>query len=216
MAGYVGQQEIKSMHYTTPGQRIAPWVALATLLLTGMALAVPASAADPASTTPSASSASSGDTQSPPAAALEQDLQDSKQKALALDRDLSRLEHELLFPATTRFGIFVALEQTDRRGDDGLKLRSVQLKVDDKVVANHVYSADELAALRAGGIQQAFAGNLAPGKHRLTASVTTDDAGHDRHADTSMKFTKTNGPQYVELAISAADDGPQLRVRVRN
>lgn len=195
------------MDHTTPGQRTAPWVALATLLLAGAASPQPATAADPGP----------AETRPAPAASLEQDIQSSKQKALALDRDLTRLEHELLFPATTRFGVFVALEQGERQDDAG-PLRSVRLKVDDKVIANHIYTGEELAALRAGGVQQAFAGNLAPGKHRLTASVITGAADHARHAETTIAFEKTTGPQYIELSIDPAPGAshPRLRVQVRN
>jgi len=203
------------MDHTPPGQRTVPWVTFATVLLAATALPMSAMAAGPGAARPSTLAADSGAARRPPATALEQDLQASKQKALALDRDLTRLEHELLFPATTRFGVFVALDEASRAHETA-KLRSVQLKVDDTVVANHVYSADELAALRAGGIQQAFAGNLAPGEHRLTATAITGATGHHRHADTTVKFNKTNGPQYVELTITTAAEGPRLRVRVRN
>ncbi len=210
------------MNDDTAGRTPAVWVAAAALMLAVLSPVCPA-AAGPGQTGRSEPTAARSPTppgveQPAPAAALRGDIESAKRKALALDRELSRLEHELLFPATTRFAVFIGLEDALGDSGPGHGLRSVQLKLDNRVVANHVYSAEELAALRAGGIQQAYIGNVAPGKHRLVASVTATGPDGDRHVDTPIEFEKAAGLQYVQLRLSTAADKPYLHVRalVRN
>ncbi len=138
------------------------------------------------------------DPQPEDARAVDQDVQVLKKQLLDLNRDLYKLEEEVLFPASTQVAVFLAVDV-----GTFFALDSVQLKVDDKEVANHLYSDREVEALRRGGVQKLYLGNLRVGEHELVAFFT-GKGPHDRdyRRGTSLKFEKSTGTKYLELKIS--------------
>ena len=76
---------------------------------------------------------------------LDEQVQDIKKDVLELTSELSRLEEKLLFPSNTQVSLFVSLE-----GDKDFDLDSMQIKLDNKVVAQHLYTFKELESLKAG------------------------------------------------------------------
>src|SRR6476620_5156569 len=92
--------------------------------------------------------------------ALDADVQDLKKQVLDLNRDLFLLEEELLFPSNTQTAVFVSMDVGEFFGLD-----SVELKIDDKTVANYLYTERESEALIKGGVQRLFIGNLKAGEH---------------------------------------------------
>ena len=86
---------------------------------------------------------------------LEADVQSLREDVLSLNKDLSALEEELLFPANTQVAVFLSL-------DVGafFELDSVQLRLDNKEVANYLYTEREIAALNRGGVHRVFLGNV--------------------------------------------------------
>ena len=143
---------------------------------------------------------------------LDADIEALKKEVLSLNRDLFILEEDLLFPANTQFSIFLSM-------DSGalFSLDSVQVKVDDKNVANHLYTERELAALKRGGVQRLYIGNLPSGEHEIIAIFTgIGPKGRDYRRGESIVIEKTTEPQFVEFMI-ADDTGkeqPQFDVRV--
>jgi hypothetical protein len=129
---------------------------------------------------------------------LDSDIQDMKQLLLELNRDLFLLEEELLFPANTQVAVFVSMDV-----GDFFDLDSVQLKLDDKDVANYLYTTREVDALIRGGVHQVFLGNLRAGEHELVA-IFTGAGPHERdyRRGASLTFEKGIGPKYIELTIS--------------
>ena len=89
---------------------------------------------------------------------LDEQVQDIKKDVLDLTSELSRLEEKLLFPSNTQVSLFVSVA-----GDEGFVLDSVQIKMDNKVVAHHLYTFKEIEALRAGGVQRIYTGNIKTG-----------------------------------------------------
>jgi hypothetical protein len=136
---------------------------------------------------------------------LDEDVQDLKKQVLDLNRDLFLLEEELLFPANTQVAIFVSMDVGEFFGLD-----SVELKVDDKDVANYLYTEREVDALLKGGVQRIFLGNLKAGEHELVA-VFTGEGPHTRdyRRGASLKFEKGIGPKYIELTISDRESKQQ-------
>jgi hypothetical protein len=143
---------------------------------------------------------------------LDADIEALKKEVLSLNRDLFILEEDLLFPSNTQFSIFLSM-------DSGalFSLDSVQLKVDDKNIANHLYTERELAALKRGGVQRLYIGNLPSGEHEIIAIFTgIGPKGRDYRRGESVVIEKTTEPQFVEFII-ADDTGkeqPQFDVRV--
>lgn len=143
---------------------------------------------------------------------LDADIEALKKEVLSLNRDLFILEEDLLFPSNTQFSVFLSM-------DAGLffKLDSVQLKIDDKNIANHLYTERELAALRRGGVQRLYIGNLNSGEHEIVAIFTgIGPKGRDYRRGEAIVIEKTTEPQFVEFTITddTAKEQPRFDARI--
>ncbi len=129
---------------------------------------------------------------------LDEEVQDLKQAVMDLNRDLFILEEELLFPANTQVAVFVSV-------DVGFffALDSVQIKVDNKEVANYLYTERESDALLRGGVHRIYLGNLKVGDHELVAFFTGKGThNRDYRRGASLVFDKGVGAKYMELKIN--------------
>ena len=142
---------------------------------------------------------------------LDEDVQDLKKQVLDLNRDLFLLEEELLFPSNTQTAVFISMDVGEFFGLD-----SVELKIDNKDVANYLYTERESEALLKGGVQRLFIGNLKAGEHELVA-VFTGQGPHTRdyRRAASLVFEKGIGPKYIELTISDRETKQQPEFLVR-
>jgi hypothetical protein len=143
---------------------------------------------------------------------LDTQIQDLKKEVLDLNRDLFLLEEDLLFPANTQFSVFVSM-------DVGLMfdLDSVQLKLDNTVVGNHLYTEREINALKRGGVQRFYIGNLTSGEHELVAFfVGKGPKDRDYKRGTTLKITKGTEAQFVELKITDSESKlqPEFKAKV--
>jgi hypothetical protein len=137
---------------------------------------------------------------------VDQDVQALKKQLIDLNRDLFRLEEELLYPASTQVAVFVSMNVGT----------SVTLKVDDKEVANYLYTEREVQALHRGGVQKLYLGNLKAGSHEIVAFFT-GKGPHDRdyRRGTTLTVDKTVGAKYVELRITDREASLQPEFVVR-
>jgi hypothetical protein len=133
-----------------------------------------------------------------PRSALDGEVQALRQEVVDLNRDLFMLEEDLLFPASTQIAVFVSMDV-----GTFFALDSVQVKLDDKEVANYLYTERELEALKRGGVHRLWLGNLKAGEHELVAFFTGKGT-HERDykRGTTLKVEKGVGAKYVELRIS--------------
>ncbi|RFA30928.1 AraC family transcriptional regulator [Alkalilimnicola ehrlichii] len=128
---------------------------------------------------------------------LDQDVRALKQDVLELNRDLRILEEELLFPANTRLAVFLSADVGEL-----FRLDSVQVRLNDQVVANYLYTPEEVDALNRGGVQRLYLGNVRNGEHELTAFfVGYGPHGREYRRATSVNLEKTSEPAYIELRI---------------
>ena len=143
---------------------------------------------------------------------LDADIEALKKEVLSLNRDLFILEEDLLFPSNTQFSVFLSMNAGAL-----FSLDSIQLKIDDKNIANHLYTERELAALKRGGVQRLYIGNLPTGEHEIILIFTgVGPKGRDYRLGETIVIEKTTEPQFVEFMI-ADDTGkeqPQFDVRV--
>lgn len=147
-----------------------------------------------------------------PPASLDQRIQDTKAEVMRLNRDLLVLEEELLFPGNTQVALFLSMDVGKM-----FTLESVQVKLDDKVVANYLYTPQEVGALHRGGVQRLHLGNLKAGEHELVAFFTGQGPHvRDYKRGTTIKFEKGREPKYIELRIrdSQAKLQPEFDVKV--
>ena len=145
-------------------------------------------------------------------AGLDDRVQQAKSDVIKLNRDLLVLEEELLFPASTQVALFVSMDVGKL-----FELDSVQIKLDDKLVTNYLYTPLEVQALHRGGVQRVYLGNLKSGSHEIVAFFT-GKGPHERDykRGTTIKFDKGSGPGYVELRIkdSTGKLQPEFDVKV--
>jgi hypothetical protein len=129
---------------------------------------------------------------------LDAEIQGLKKDAIDLNRELFMLEEELLFPANTQVAVFLSMDV-----GEFFALDSVQLKVDDREVANYLYTQREADAVLKGGVHRVYLGNLKVGEHQLVA-VFTGKGPNEREyrRGAQLKFTKAVGAKYLELKIT--------------
>jgi hypothetical protein len=161
----------------------------------GDAAAAPAAEASPTEA-PAADSASA----EPPVdtKGLDEEIQGLKKDVVDLNKDLFVLEEELLFPANTQVAIFVSMDV-----GEFFALDNVTLKIDQKEVANYLYTPREAEALMKGGVQRLYLGNLKVGEHELVAFFTGKGPNErDYKRGATLKFEKGIGAKYLELKIN--------------
>jgi hypothetical protein len=129
---------------------------------------------------------------------LDQDIQGLKKDVVDLNRDLFVLEEELLFPANTQVAVFISMDV-----GEFFSLDAVTLKIDQKEVANYLYTPREVEALNKGAVQRLYLGNLKAGPHELVAFFS-GQGPHERdyRRGATLKFEKGIGAKYLELKIN--------------
>ena len=166
-------------------------------------LALPAFAQDPQTPAPTEAAPAEGDvsvTGEPPAdtRALDETVQDLKKDVVDLNKELFVLEEELLFPANTQVAVFVSMDI-----GEFFALDSLTLKIDNKEVANYLYTPREAEALLKGGVHRVYLGNLKVGEHQLVAFFEGKGPNtRDYKRGANLKFEKGVGAKYLELRIT--------------
>jgi hypothetical protein len=129
---------------------------------------------------------------------LDQEVQGVKRDVIDLNKDLFVLEEELLFPANTQVAVFVSMDV-----GTFFALDSVTIKIDNKEVANYLYTAREADALLKGGVHRIYIGNQKVGKHELVAFFTgKGPVDRDYRRGATLEFNKGVGAKYLELKIT--------------
>jgi hypothetical protein len=132
---------------------------------------------------------------------LDEQVQEIKSDVISIAAALNQLEERLLYPSNTQVAVFVALA----RGGT-FRLDSVEVQLDGKAVAHHLYTFKELEALRKGGVQRIYTGNIRSGAHDLQVSfIGKSKAGSDLNETKKFKVNKDVGPKLVELTLAAHD-----------
>ena len=178
-------------------------LAFASVLLPAAAQTAAAPAAPPPAAAPASAAVPS---------TLDARIQEVKGDVIRLIRDLLVLEEELLFPANTQVALFVSMDVGKL-----FQLESVQIKLDDKLVTNYLYTPQEVLALHRGGVQRVYLGNLRAGAHELVAFFT-GQGPHERDykRGATVKFDKGTEPKYIELRIkdSTGKLQPEFDIKV--
>ena len=134
---------------------------------------------------------------------LDEQVQEVKSDVLSIAAELNQLEEKLLYPSGTQVAIFVALAKGDQ-----MRLDAVRLEIDGQLVAHYIYSAKELEALRRGGVQRIYVGNVATGDHQLNVVIDGKlRAGTDFSRTEHFTFHKEVKPKLVEVTVGGPDSG---------
>ena len=133
---------------------------------------------------------------------LDEQVQEIKSDVLSIAQELNRLEERLLYPSNTQIALFVALE-----GGEALRLDAVQIQIDGQPVARYIYSHKELEALKKGGVQRIYTGNVPTGAHQLDVSVVGKLAGKDYSQSGTFTISKGIEPKLVGITLAGPDTG---------
>ena len=135
---------------------------------------------------------------------LDEQVQEVKSDVLNIAAELNQLEEKLLYPSDTHLAVFVSLAHGET-----LRLDAVQIQIDGKLATHYIYSFKELDALRRGGVQRIYSGNVATGGHEIQVSVSGKLAnGKDYNQTERFPFTKEIKPKLIGVML-AGPDAPQ-------
>lgn len=130
---------------------------------------------------------------------LNRDIDALKADVAELNTALYELEEDVLYPANTQLAVFLSFAAQDH-----FQLDSIELSVDGRMASSHLYSVQEREALKQGGIQRLYLGNLSPGEHKITATLNGKGA-NDQYFRKQQTFavTKDDNAERVELIVQA-------------
>ena len=129
---------------------------------------------------------------------LDEQVQEIKSDVLSIASELNQLEEKLLYPSNTQVAVFVSLA----KGKE-FRLDSIGIMMDGKKVAQHLYTFKELEALKKGGVQRIYTGNIRTGEHIMQVTLMGMSKG-GKSFQKAEKFTvkKGVGPKIVEVILA--------------
>lgn len=131
------------------------------------------------------------------ASTLEQEVQSLKQEIIELNKELALLEQDILTPVSSQAALFLSIDSGNFFRLDGIKV-----EIDGNIVDHHLYTKQEISALKKGAIQRVHTANLAPGNHEIVVVLSGYSIdGRDVKQAARYKFYKPNSKKYIELAI---------------
>ncbi len=134
---------------------------------------------------------------------LDEQVQEIKTDVLAIAAELNQLEEKLLYPSDTQVAIFVSVAKGEK-----FRLDAVDIELDGKAAAHHLYTFKELEALQKGGIQRVYAGNVKTGEHAVHVTVIgKSEGGSDFQREESFTITKNIGPKLVGVVLAGTGIG---------
>ena len=128
---------------------------------------------------------------------LDPQIQRLKEEILELNTLLFRLQEELLFPEDSSVIVFLSVE-----GGNYFALDSVKLHLDDSMVSSYLYTDREVMALKKGGIQRLYMGNIKSGDHQLVAVFTGKGPQEkDYKRAETININKEKGATFIKLIV---------------
>ena len=129
---------------------------------------------------------------------LDEQVQEIKSDVLSIAAELNELEEKLLYPSHTQVALFVSLAI-----DEKITVDSVGIQLGGKQVAHHLYTFKELEALRKGGVQRIYTGNVQTGEHDMQVTlIGKSKGGSDFKTTEIFKVHKDVGPRIVEIILA--------------
>jgi hypothetical protein len=143
---------------------------------------------------------------------LDDQVQEVKSDVLSIAAELNTLEEQLLFPSNTQVAVFVSMSKQAT-----FRLDAVHIAIDGDPAADHIYSFKELDALKDGGVQRIYTGNLQTGDHQLEVTVIGKlDGGKDYSETKQFSFSKDVEPSQLGVALAGPSAGaPPIQLTTR-
>ena len=104
---------------------------------------------------------------------------------------------------------------SDTNREPDASAQAIRLKIDNKAVTHHVYTEKEAKALRAGGIQRLYTGNILTGTHTLQVALDESlNNGRVRKHEVEYSFNKDENIKYIEIIAGSIE--PRVTIKSRN
>ena len=134
---------------------------------------------------------------------LDGQVQEIKSDVLDIASELGNLEERLLYPSHTQIALFVSMAD-----NQSFRLDAVQLEINGEMATHHIYSFQELEALRKGGVQKVYTGNIVTGDHELRVTMLGKlDNGEDFNQSESFSFNKNVKPKSLGITLAGPGSG---------
>ncbi len=134
---------------------------------------------------------------------LDEQVQEIKKDVFSIAAELNQLEEKLLYPSDTQIAIFVSVAEGEK-----FRLDAVDIELDGKSVAHHLYTFKELEALQKGGVQRIYVGNVKTGEHALQVTVIgKSDGSSDFQKGERFTIAKNIGPKLVGVVLAGTVSG---------
>jgi hypothetical protein len=129
---------------------------------------------------------------------LDEQVQEIKGDVLSIAAELNLLEEKLLYPSHTQISMFMALAEGEQS-----RLDAVEVLLDGTPVAHHLYTYRELEALRMGGVQRIYTGNIKTGGHDVQVKIMGESEGGSAfERSENFRVQKGVGPSIVEITLA--------------
>ena len=129
---------------------------------------------------------------------LDEQVQEIKRDVLSIAAELNGLEEKLLYPSHTQVALFVSLAPEDKSLVD-----YVDINIDGAPIAHHIYTFKELDALRKGGVQRIYTGNITTGDHEMMVTFNgKEEGGGDFQTAETFQVQKDIAPKIVEIVLA--------------
>lgn len=130
---------------------------------------------------------------------LDDQVQEIKSDVLSIASELNNLEERLLYPSNTQIAVFVAMNEESK-----FRLDAVQVDIDGELASHHIYSYKELEALKKGGVQRIYTGNVATGGHAINVRMSGKLAnGEDFEFEDRFDFDKGVEPKALAVTLNS-------------
>lgn len=134
---------------------------------------------------------------------LDGQVQEIKSDVLNIASELNTLEERLLFPSHTQVSLFVSIAE-----NEDFRLDAVQIEINGELATHHIYSFKELDALKNGGVQKIFTGNLTSGEHDLNVTMIGKlKNGNDFSESGNFSFFKGVKPKAMGITLAGPGFG---------
>ena len=137
---------------------------------------------------------------------LDGQVQEIKSDVLNIASELSILEERLLYPSNTQIAVFVSIDK-----DEDFRLDAIQLEINGELATHHIYSFNELEALKKGGVQRIYTGNIPTGDHQLSITMMGKlKSGEDFTETDSFTFAKGVKPKALGVTLAGPGFGANV------
>jgi hypothetical protein len=137
---------------------------------------------------------------------LDGQVQEIKSDVLSIASELSILEERLLYPSNTQVAVFVSIAE-----NEDFRLDAVQVEIDGELATHHIYSFNELEALKKGGVQRIYTGNIPTGDHQLNVTMMGKlKNGDDFTESDSFGFAKDVTPKALGVTLAGPGFGKSV------